>query len=238
MEEMYVNVRNSQLVRSYSVIPSGTPKIAPQGTPSVSSNESNGHYKRPSFAYRSKNQPKPIIKTRSNTVNLITTTISAGGPPLPSLPRLSTSSRNSNESTKNANSNSSPSTSRFGPPPESLMRGLESSTSNSIFHGIILILIMTTSLASFIGSLMYDFCEVPFNCNHSIHIFFTVTSILSCTFCFLVYFLHLIGQCDYTTWLAKRKVTIEILFTMIMFILVISCVVAANSSFSLEKFSD
>lgn len=228
MSDMYVNVRNSQLVRSYSVVPSGSHRKVSHASSTLSSNSSNdagGHYKSPSFAYRSnKQQQNSIIKTRSNTATSVTTTISAGGPRLPPLPRLSTSSRNSNDSNPNASQSSA---SRFGPPPESLMRGLESSTSNSIFHGIVLIIIMTTSLAAFIGALMYDFCEVPINCTPSVHILFTVTSILSCTFCFLVYFLHLVGQCDYITWSAKRKVTFEILLTMIMLIFVLSCVFTA-----------
>lgn len=225
MGDMYVNVRNSQLVRSCSVIPSGLPRTVSNASSTLSSSDSAGHYKSPSSAYKSKQHPNSIIRTRSNTINSITTF--SGGPRLPPLPRLSTSSRNSSDSNPNPNASQSPA-SRFGPPPESLMRGLESSTSNSIFHGMVLILIMTTSLAAFIGSLMYDFCEVPVNCSRSVHVLFTITSILSCTFCFLVYFLHLVGQCDYITWSAKRKVTLEILFTMIMFIFVLSCVFTAS----------
>lgn len=237
---MYVNLRNSQLVRSYSVIPSGTPKIATSQSPTHSNHGSSNqsHYKRPSFAYRGGTRggnqevskvSNSAIKTRSNTVNSITMS-TGSGPRLPPLPRLSSSSRNSNDSIKNNGNSMGTScvTSRFGPPPESLMRGLESSTSNSIFHGMVLIVVMTTSLVSFIGSLMYDFCDVPFNCSRSIHTFFTITSILSCTFCFLVYFLHLVGQCDYVTWSAKRKVMAEILFTMVIFILVVSTIVTAT----------
>ena len=237
MSEMYVNVRNSQLVRSYSVMPSGTPKIATSQSSTHSNHGSSNqsHYKRPSFAYRggtrggNQEVSNSAIKTRSNTVNSITMS-TGSGPRLPPLPRLSSSSRNSSDSIKN-NGNSMGTgsvTSRFGPPPESLMRGLESSTSNSIFHGMVLIAIMTTSLVSFIGSLMYDFCDVPFNCSRSIHTFFTITSILSCTFCFLIYFLHLVGQCDYVTWSAKRKVMLEILVTMVMFFLVVSTIVTAT----------
>lgn len=99
------------------------------------------------------------------------------------------------------------------------MSGLVSATSSSLFHGIILLLIMLTSLAAFVASKLSDPCEDFYltdnlECSTLTSISFSVINILSCLYSFTIYFLHLIGQCDYITWSARRKVSAEILCTL------------------------
>lgn len=108
------------------------------------------------------------------------------------------------------------------------MQGLESATSSSLIHGTILIAIMLSSLAAFVCSKLKDPCEdyflaPSFDCSLFFSLFFSIINILSCLYAFTVYFLHLVGQCDYLTWSARRKVSLEILCTfMVIFVLAAS----------------
>lgn len=113
--------------------------------------------------------------------------------------------------------------SRFPLPSASLMKSLESSTSSSILHGIVLICIMISSLISFVLSLISEVCDDHFNVNCSTNslLAYSLTSMLSCLFCFIIYFLHLIGQCDYVSWSAKRKIIAEIIGTFFMLLSII-----------------
>lgn len=115
---------------------------------------------------------------------------------------------------------------RFSLPPASLMKSLESTTSSSLLHGIILICIMISSLISFVLSLLTDICEEAYiiNCSSNALVAYSLASMTSCLFCFVIYFLHLIGQCDYVSWSAKRKILAEITGTCFVLILVTSCV--------------
>lgn len=108
------------------------------------------------------------------------------------------------------------------------MQAFESATSGSLIHGIILIAIMLSSLAAFVCSKLKDACEdyylAPnYDCSQFFSVFFSIINIFSCLYAFTIYFLHLIGQCDYLTLSARRNVTIEILCTfMVIFILIAS----------------
>uniref|UniRef100_T1KFU2 MARVEL domain-containing protein n=1 Tax=Tetranychus urticae TaxID=32264 RepID=T1KFU2_TETUR len=99
------------------------------------------------------------------------------------------------------------------------MGGLISATSSSLLHGIILLLIMLASLAAFVASKLADPCEDFYlsdnlECSTLTAICFSAVNILSCLYTFTIYFLHLIGQCDYISWSARRKVAAEIICTL------------------------
>ncbi|RWS01068.1 hypothetical protein B4U79_02708, partial [Dinothrombium tinctorium] len=116
------------------------------------------------------------------------------------------------------------------------IQGLESATSSSPLHGVILIGIMLCSLAAFICSKLRDPCEDAFvistkNCSMAVALYFSVVNISSCLYSFIIYFLHLVGQCDYISWSAKRKVALEIVVTfIIMFILFTALVLLLHST--------
>lgn len=107
------------------------------------------------------------------------------------------------------------------------MRGLQSATSISLLHGLLLISIIITSLAAFVCSKLRDPCEDFFlapnyDCSPIFGVIFSVFYVLSCLYAFTVYFLHLIGKCDYISWSARRKVAIEIVCTVLMLLLLIT----------------
>lgn len=114
--------------------------------------------------------------------------------------------------------------------PEIELNGIESVTSSSYLHGFILISIILLSIIAFVLSKLQDACEDFFfstvnhgTCYQTSQLFFS--SMLLCTslFAFIVYFLHLIGQCDYLNLMAKRKVFTEILITcLVIFCLLLS----------------
>lgn len=106
--------------------------------------------------------------------------------------------------------------SRFVLPPASL----ESTTSSSILHGIVLICIMVSSLISFALSLLSEVCDDHFNVNCSTNslYLYSLASMTSCLFCFVIYFLHLIGHCDYGSLCAKRKIIAEIVATLLILV--------------------
>ena len=108
---------------------------------------------------------------------------------------------------------------RFVPPPVSLLKGLESTTSSSRFHGAVMILIMLFSLASFICSVIQNACEGVLPCSLALGISFTIVKITCCVTFFVVYFLHLVGQCDYLSWSARRKVSMELMLTTALLII-------------------
>jgi hypothetical protein len=107
----------------------------------------------------------------------------------------------------------------------------ESTTSSSLFHGIILVSIMLSSLIAFICSkIKRPNCDNDTNnmtidinandCPMAVVLYFSVTTIISCLISFIIYFLHLIGQCD-VSWLAKRKFAIEIIIISTVTLLLI-----------------
>ena len=114
--------------------------------------------------------------------------------------------------------------------PEIELNGVESVTSSSYLHGFILIAIILLSITAFILSKLQDACEDFFfnAANHSTcyptsQWFFSSMLLVTSLFAFIVYFLHLIGQCDYLNLMAKRKVFTEILITcLVIFCLLLS----------------
>lgn len=107
----------------------------------------------------------------------------------------------------------------------------ESTTSSSLFHGIILVSIMLSSLVAFICSkIKRPNCDNDTNnmtvdnntddCPMAVVLYFSVITIISCLISFITYFLHLIGQCD-VSWLAKRKFAIEIIIISAVTLLLI-----------------
>lgn len=134
-----------------------------------------------------------------------------------------------------ADSTSGGSVPRFVPPPESLMKGLESTTSSSLLHGLNMITIMLSSLGAFICALVQDACDeasfspvvvngapLTVRCSILIAAAFPLVNILSCITFFVMYFLHLVGQCDYLSWSARRKVTLELMGTLAVLLLVVT----------------
>ncbi|XP_075585513.1 uncharacterized protein LOC124492481 [Dermatophagoides farinae] len=104
---------------------------------------------------------------------------------------------------------------------------IETSTSRSIVHGLILVTIMITSLVAFVCSKVrrcsnfvnlydYEYCSKYF-------LFYSSMTIISCLATFIIYFLHLISQCDFLC-LSKKKYEFEI-----MFISIISCLLVLSS---------
>nr|XP_027198519.1 uncharacterized protein LOC113792783 [Dermatophagoides pteronyssinus] len=104
---------------------------------------------------------------------------------------------------------------------------IETSTSRSIIHGLILVTIMITSLVAFVCSKVrrcsnfinlydYEHCSKYF-------LFYSSMTIISCLATFIIYFLHLISQCDILC-LSKKKYEFEI-----MFISIISCLLVLSS---------
>lgn len=112
--------------------------------------------------------------------------------------------------------------------PEIELNGVESVTSSSYLHGFILIAIILLSITAFVLSKLQDACEDFFFSNHSTcyptaQWFFSSMLLVTSLFAFIVYFLHLIGQCDYLNLMAKRKVFSEILVTcLVIFCLLLS----------------
>lgn len=114
---------------------------------------------------------------------------------------------------------------RFVPPPDSLMKGLESTTSSSILHGFNMILIMLSSLGAFICSLVQDACDESFaaiRCSVLVAAAFPLVNVCSCITFFVMYFLHLVGQCDYLSWSARRKVSMELMGTLCVLLSVVT----------------
>lgn len=114
--------------------------------------------------------------------------------------------------------------------PEIELNGVESVTSSSYLHGFILIAIILLSITAFVLSKLQDACEDFFfnSANHSTcyptsQWLFSSMLLFTSLFAFIVYFLHLIGQCDYLNLMAKRKVFTEILVTcLVIFCLLLS----------------
>lgn len=84
--------------------------------------------------------------------------------------------------------------------PEIEVQGIESATSSSTFHGVILIGIMISFLAAFICSQLTGPCDDVFfepnelNYCTGVSHYFSIINILSVIYAFVIYFLHLIGQ--------------------------------------------
>lgn len=105
---------------------------------------------------------------------------------------------------------------------------LETNTSKSLVHGLILVTIMITSLIAFI-------CSKVRRCSHQVDIynfedcskyflFYSIMTIVSCLITFTIYFLHLIAQCDILC-LTKRKYGLEIfLITLVASLLAFSTI--------------
>lgn len=114
--------------------------------------------------------------------------------------------------------------------PEIELNGVESVTSSSYLHGFILIAIILLSITAFVLSKLQDACEDFFfnSANHSTcyptsQFLFSSMLLFTSLFAFIVYFLHLVGQCDYLNLMAKRKVFTEILVTcLVIFCLLLS----------------
>lgn len=108
------------------------------------------------------------------------------------------------------------------------MKGLESTTSSSLMHGLNMILIMLTTLGAFISSVVQDACEEAYmlhKCNPIISATFPLINIAACITFFVMYFLHLVGQCDYITWSARRKVTMELMGTLFLLLAIVTVTV-------------
>ena len=107
------------------------------------------------------------------------------------------------------------------------LNAIESSTSSSVFHGIILVSIMLSSLIAFVCSKIKRPCDPSSphmydpDCKMSVVLFFSVITIISCLISFIIYFLHLIGQCD-AQWIVKKKITIEIVVISAIVLLLIT----------------
>lgn len=97
-----------------------------------------------------------------------------------------------------------------------------SSTSHSVFHGCVLVLIMITSLISFICTKIKHPCEYSIyfkDCALFSLLFYSIIMITSCLTAFVIYFLHLIGQCD-VSWWGKRKIVFEVVIIAIVIALI------------------
>ena len=106
------------------------------------------------------------------------------------------------------------------------LSSMESSTSSSVFHGIILVSIMLSSLIAFVCSKIRRPCDHSSymsdqNCPLSVVLFYSVITIISCLISFVIYFLHLVGQCD-LQWIVRKKVTIEMVIISIIVLLLIT----------------
>ena len=109
------------------------------------------------------------------------------------------------------------------------LNGIESVTSSSCLHGFILIAVILLSITAFVLSKFRDACEDYFyhraHCYQTSQWFFSSMLLIISLYAFIVYFLHLIGQCDYLNLMAKRKVFTEILVTcLIIFCLLLSSI--------------
>lgn len=98
----------------------------------------------------------------------------------------------------------------------------DSYTSKSFIHGVILVTIMITSLVAFICSKVrrcsfYVDIQNYENCS-KYFLFYSIMTITSCLVTFLIYFLHLIAQCDIMC-INKRKYALEILVISIVAVL-------------------
>ncbi|XP_054164857.1 uncharacterized protein LOC128962508 [Oppia nitens] len=109
------------------------------------------------------------------------------------------------------------------------MNAMESLTSSSLFHGFILISIMLSSLLAFVCSKMkrpcdpsddmtFDLTANPHNCLMSVLLYYSVITIISCLVSFIIYFLHLIGQCD-AQWIVNKRFSIEVLIISLIVIM-------------------
>ncbi|KAJ6221308.1 hypothetical protein RDWZM_007120 [Blomia tropicalis] len=94
---------------------------------------------------------------------------------------------------------------------------IETTTSRSFIHGFILVSVMISSLIAFICSKVRRCSSTTFSlidvntiedCSKYFHFYSTMT-IISCLITFLIYFLHLIAQCDILC-LTRKKYEYEI----------------------------
>ena len=91
---------------------------------------------------------------------------------------------------------------------------VETTTSKSFIHGFILVTIMITSLIAFICCKVRrctNYVDVNYykDCSKYFH-FYSMMTIASCLVTFLIYFLHLIAQCDIMC-LTRKKYEYEII---------------------------
>lgn len=120
------------------------------------------------------------------------------------------------------------------------LNGVESVTSSSYLHGFILISIILLSIIAFVLSKFQDACEEFYlhlnanTCYTTSQFFFSFMLLFTSLFAFIVYFLHLIGQCDYLNLMAKRKVFTEILVTcLVIFCLLLSSLIVILTTVAL-----
>jgi len=172
-------------------------------------------------------RPRPSLPTRINGPihenQSLTTSQSSGGPKLPPLPRGSSSgsfSGGSNGRVPRFSNNSND------------FKQQESSTSSSKVQGIVLITIVFSSLIAFLFAITSDSCQDKYlketpsgtDCSTTAGILYIICNILLCLLCFVIYFLHLIGQCDYIGLSRKRKIICEIVVICILCVLFVTAI--------------
>ncbi|KAI1285339.1 hypothetical protein HDE_11936 [Halotydeus destructor] len=160
------------------------------------------------------------------------------GPKLPPLPRGSSSGSTSGPSNPNTGVRFSITDAEAGHE--------ESATSSSAYHGVILVIIMLSTFIAFLSSKINDPCnETEFKisklasegkvCSGLASALFSISNILLCVFCFVTYFLHLIGQCDYVLSTAWRRLVTEVAGIVAMMALVAWSLVYALATTALVE---
>lgn len=84
---------------------------------------------------------------------------------------------------------------------------------------------MLSTLGAFICSVVQDACEEAYmvhKCNWILATSFPLINIAACITFFVMYFLHLVGQCDYISWSARRKVTMELMGTLFLLLAIVT----------------
>ena len=95
---------------------------------------------------------------------------------------------------------------------------------------------MLSSLIAFVCSKIRRPCDhfdpnaYEHSCQMPVLLFFSVTTIISCLISFVIYFLHLIGQCD-VKWIVNKKVTIEMVtISVIVTLLIVSSILMLSKT--------
>lgn len=149
--------------------------------------------------------------------SLPTRTSAGSGPKLPPLPRGSVSSI--------TGSGGQIIVPRFSVS-DSEFKQQVSSTSSSPTQGVLMVILVLSSLAGFVCCVIEPVCKDEFlylneipsksSCSAIVSILLPIACISMCLFSFVTHFLHLIGQCDYIGLSPLRKLVVEIVITLML----------------------
>jgi len=104
----------------------------------------------------------------------------------------------------------------------------ESNTSKSVSQGIVMVLTMLSCMIAVICSQLQDPCDDSIklpneDCSVEVATVFPVINMCVGLTSFVLYFLHVIGQCDAITWLTRNKLLVEVAVTLTSFVILFIC---------------